>query len=234
MQIAIKIQVEFDTPFNVGSGVSGDTWASKPMAKDQDGLPIIPASSLKGRLRHQCEQIARALALDDRIPCGSPVAEAMCQPNPNQDDGRNPLCPTCRLFGSPWYPSPLVFSDLTLVEPAYLREYAKSGGNPVRSTVRYGVGISRQRRVAEDNLLYTVEVFQPGNILTLAGDIVGNVATENDLMLLIAGLEMLFALGSGKTRGMGWCKPNLALELDHTPINLDDLRRRWERDTRST
>lgn len=229
MEILVQVRVTLDTPINVGSGVSGDIFTNKAMVKDHAGLPLIPGSSLKGRLRHHCEQLASSLGLEPR-PCGSPVAEAMCQPDPDKGDAIAQLCPACRLFGSPWYPGPLAFSDFVLVEPAFLRESQAYA----RTTVRSGVGISRRRRVAEDRLLYTTEVFQPGNILIMEGEIGGQLQNEQDLALLVASLDALFTLGSNKTRGMGWCRLELQAQAydgeTWKTLDLDSARRRWERD----
>ncbi len=190
MRIRLELQVEFDTPFNVGSGAMGGSVADKPLLRDFQGLPMIPASSLKGRLRHECERLAKALG---EKCCHPPAADKMCQ-------GQWPdeFCPVCRLFGSPWHISPLFFSDLKPSEPALL----KRGKRSPRSGLRYGVALSRRRRVAEENLLYTVETFGP---LTLSGAIEGN-ASEEGLALLLAGLDSLFALGGGRSGGLGWCR----------------------------
>lgn len=219
MRFRAKLRVHFDGTFNVGSGTMGGSLAQRPMLTDWRGLPVIPASSFKGRLRHTCKQLAEAMG---QKTCDDPVAEAMCQPS---EDERP--CPICRLFGSPWSESPLAFTDLTLAEPAFLAE----GRMPPHTSLRYGVGLSRYRHVAQDQLLYTTEVFLPGGTVTLGGEISGQ-ASEEDLGLLVAGLENLVALGGGKTSGMGWCE----LEFDlyrieddggETLLSADDVRRRW-------
>lgn len=223
MDFRLDVRVEFDTPFNVGSGAMGGTWADKPLVKDRDGLPMIPASSLKGKLRHECERLAEALLEDEKPVCGSPAPDAMCQ-----SDDLTDLCPACRIFGSPWHQSPLFFSDLRIVEPRFLREMEP----PPRTNLRYGVGLSRHRRVAEEHLLYTTEVFQPGGTVTLAGSIEGRL-DEKELALLIAGLDSVFALGGGKSRGLGWCHCQvqvwrIAENSTETELPLDNIRRRWE------
>ncbi len=191
MKTRIDVHLTFDGPFNVGSGAIGGSLADKPLIRDARGLPMVPASAFKGRLRHEVERLAPILCPDDPPPCGSPRAETMCQ-------GDAPPCPVCRLFGSPWHPGRLTFSDFTLVEPAFLLI-----GEPPPGHLRYGVGLSRQRRVAEDQLLYTVEVFLPGTPITLSGTIQGDLENE-DLVLLKAALENLLAVGGGKTKGLGW------------------------------
>jgi len=219
MRFRAEIRVHFDGTFNVGSGAIGGALAQRPMLTDWRGLPMVPASSFKGRLRHTCRQLATAMG---QKTCDDPVAEAMCQPDKSHE-----FCPICRLFGSPWLESSLTFTDLTLVEPAFLT----TTPTPPRASLRYGVGLSRHRRVAQDQLLYTTEVFLPGGTVTLAGEINGR-AEEKDLGLLVAGLENLLAFGGGKTRGMGWCELEfdlLQVEDDgsETVLSADDARRRW-------
>jgi len=188
----IEVTLTFDGPFNVGAGALGGSLADKPLTRDARGLPVIPASTFKGRLRHEVERLAPLLRPDEPPPCRAPTAETMCQ-------GDGPVCPVCRLFGSPWQPSRLVFSDLTLTEPQFLQTVEQ----PPPGNLRYGVGLSRQRRVAEDQLLYTTEVFQPGTPLTLTGAISGELPPA-DRELLEAGLKSLFSIGGGKSRGLGW------------------------------
>jgi CRISPR/Cas system CSM-associated protein Csm3 (group 7 of RAMP superfamily) len=210
MQIQIDLSLQFTGAFNVGSGTAGGSLAQRPLLKDWRGLPYLPGSSLKGRLRHTCKQLAEGLK---QASCADPRAEVMC---PNGPSGDKP-CPICRLFGSPAFPGPLVFSDLILAEPEFLTR------NPPPTSLRYGVGISRYRRVAEDDLLYSTEVFLPGGPVIFKGSISGQI-DEPDLGLLVAGLEMLATLGSGKTAGLGW------FELDMTLIaNLSatEAKTRW-------
>jgi CRISPR/Cas system CSM-associated protein Csm3 (group 7 of RAMP superfamily) len=219
MRFRIDLRVHFDGAFNVGSGAMGGSLAQRPMLTNWHGLPVVPASSFKGRLRHTCKQLAEAMGQET---CDDPVAEAMCQPGEDEK-----FCLICRLFGSPWLESPLTFTDLTLVEPAFLAEARM----PPRTSLRYGVGLSRRRRVAQEQLLYTTEVFLPGGTVTLEGEISGQL-DEKDLGLLVAGLENLLALGGGKTSGMGWCELEFELyriedDGSETLLSADDARRRW-------
>ena len=191
MKIKINIELTFDNPFNVGAGALGGSLADKPLTRDARGLPMVPASSFKGRLRHEIERLAPHLRPNDRPPCQSPVAEMMCQ-------GNEPPCPVCQLFGSPWYEGRLNFSNFLLEEPSFLKTTSSPLGD-----LRSGVGLSRYRKVAEDQLLYTTEIFQPGTPIVLQGTIIGEI-DESGLNLLNAGLESLFTVGGGKTRGLGW------------------------------
>jgi CRISPR-associated protein Csx10 len=206
----IEIALTFDGPFNVGAGALGGSLADKPLTRDARGLPMVPASAFKGRLRHEVERLSPLLRPDAPRPCGSPVAENMCQ-------GDAEPCPVCRLFGSSWHVGRLTFSDLLLVEPD-LGTLRPSEIPP--SDLRYGVGLSRQRRVAEDQLLYTTEVFLPGTPITLKGTITGDL-DDQDLELLRAGLESLFTVGGGKTKGIGWY--DLTVNVNREPDGLSGM-----------
>ncbi len=65
MRVEIDLQITFKTPFCIGSGAMADSLAKKPMLKDARRRPVLPGSTLKGRLRHECERVVRALTQDD-------------------------------------------------------------------------------------------------------------------------------------------------------------------------
>jgi len=213
MRVNIELRLIFKTPVNIGSDVKDGTFADRPLRKDKHGWPYIPATSLRGRVRHRLERLARTLDLKPP-PCAPPLADSMCQV-----DTAEQICPVCQIFGSPWHPSPLRFTDLKLVEPAFLAEQRESI-KPAPSTIlRYGVALSRHRRVAEENLLFTTEVFSPGVPLTFRGEIKGDL-TPAQLALLVYSLKSLSNLGSSKTSGLGWC----SVEPSVQGLNADN----WE------
>ncbi len=219
MRVRIEVTVEFEGAFNIGSGAGGSSFAKRPLLRDWRGLPYIPGSSLKGRLRHTCKQIAEGL---DIPTCNEPQADKMCPNGPTEGD----LCAVCRIFGSAGTPSPLAFTDLMLVEPAFLTDSKV----PIQTNLRYGVGISRRRRVAEDNLLYDSEVFLPGGPVSYRGEIQGNI-NKDGLGLLVAGLENLRTLGNSKTRGMGWFQPDFkvyqVLDDGEQELLSAEIKKRW-------
>ena len=204
MRVRIQVTLHMTNAFNIGTGAMAGSPANKPLVKNRQGLPYIPGSTLKGRLRHACEAVARTQG--EQI-CGSPVPERMCPDS--EEVGRGQLCPACRLFGSPWYTSPLRFSDLTLISPFKPGSEAKA----IRTNLRHGVSLSRQRRVAEEDLLYTTEVFLPGGQVAFQGWVEGNIQ-DADLTLLQDGLTSLYAVGGRKTGGLGWLKVEAELFLD--------------------
>ena len=57
----ISLTATIDSALCVGAGGSSGSLADKPIIRNADKKLLIPASQLKGRLRHECEKIARAL-----------------------------------------------------------------------------------------------------------------------------------------------------------------------------
>jgi CRISPR-associated protein Csm3 len=188
----IDVTLFFETPVNIGSGAQVSTFADRAMIKDAWGWPYIPASALKGRLRHAIEQLLAGLG---RSVCRSPIPDAMCKTNP---------CPVCQLLGSPWVESNLFFENLPLTGPQVIIEARKDSSHPKTET-RTGVALGRGRKVAAERLLYTTELFRPGVQLEFSGKIRGQMSLDQTA-LVVAGLKSIPALGGGKTGGLGWCR----------------------------
>ena len=191
----LNLEADFTTPVNVG-GYGAPTMVDRPFRRDPDGWPFIPASSLKGRLRHECQRLARALGA--RI-CNGPRPEAMC-PFAFRDTHESYHCPICQIFGSPWVEGALYPADLLLQRPEELKERETAP----TSEVRYHVSLSRKREVAEDARLFSTELFLPGIPLTFSAVWEAEL-TWAELALLEAGLGAITALGREKTAGLGWC-----------------------------
>ena len=73
------------------------------------------------------------------------------------------------------------------------------------TAIRSGVSINRNRRVAEDHRLYFTETSLPNAGFEFSGDVtIGSKITDDQIELLSAGLKYIHAIGSGKSRGLGW------------------------------
>ncbi len=213
----IDITITLKSPLHIGALSPASTAAVRGMIKTQDGWPFIPASSFKGRLRHAVERLAHGL---DRKACET--HRKMCR-----DEAT--ACPVCRVFGSPWLPGSLQFMDMELSGPQALvdqRENQKRQGLfPPRTSERYGVGISRQRKVAADHLLYTTELFHPGVPLAFSGTL--NGCTELEAAAWVsAGIRYLDSLGGDHSRGLGWVFATAAVQDDGGKlVSADELRK---------
>ncbi|MGR3277623.1 RAMP superfamily CRISPR-associated protein [Acaryochloris marina NIES-2412] len=203
-----SLKAIIDTALCVGAGGSSGSQADKPILKTAEGRLVIPASQLKGRLRHECEKLTRALGWPT---CEPPTAQTMCPQvglgdstfqlehynlgTTFADDREQHHCWICQMFGNPAMPSHIQFSDLICTESA----------KNIPDVLRPGVTINRRRRTAEEQKLYFLET-SPANA-QLA--FIGSITLEPGLpdfarVLLITGLKHIHALGGGKSTGLGW------------------------------
>lgn len=205
--ITVSLTVTFTTPPSVGAGGAGGTLADKVVTRNARGEFIIPASQVKGKLRHACEQLLRGH--------GVPICQA---PNPDQmcphADGVNPPCLLCQIFGSPTYPSRLRFHDLVVKDADLLP----------KETLRPMVSLNRSRRVAEAQRLFLIETAPYFQGLTFENPeaITGRVEDERHVHLLLAGLKMLFVWGGGTSRGLGWGKAKAQARIGDKTIGKFD------------
>jgi CRISPR/Cas system CSM-associated protein Csm3 (group 7 of RAMP superfamily) len=230
--VQIELAITLLTPLCVGAAGSSGGIADKELQRDGWGRPMIPGSQIKGRLRHACEQVVRAL--NYRV-CEAPYPDRMCPSDPNIDREATeafhqrraggttaPQCHICALFGSPTYPSPLLFGDAI--------DTAGRSDPPTQivermSQLRPGIGIDRQRRTVREEVLFITETTTSG--VTLHGTITGrwwNTKLEDLrplLGLLAAGARLTTRWGGGSSRGLGWAAVEMGVSLNGEAI--DDL-----------
>lgn len=198
----IRLTAVIDTALCVGAGGSDGSLADKPIIRNAKGQLIIPASQLKGRLRHECEKLARSLGW---LIFDSPKAETLC-PREEQVDSqfrdkytiagyRGYHCLISQIFGNPILPSRIVIDDLICpIEKDDLPD-----------VLRPGVTINRRRRTSEEKKLYFLETSPANNKLEFIGDIhlLPNCPPEAK-PLILSGLRHIHALGGSKSVGLGW------------------------------
>ena len=178
-----RITAKIDTALCIGDSGASESGVDRATVKTSDDKLYIPASTLKGIWRHACEAIARG---QEKDVCDSPRAETMC---------RKDHCIICQIFGSPTLESRIFINDLMIDADLETQLTA----------IRSGVSINRNRRVAEDHRLYFTETSLPNAGFEFSGDVtIGSKITDEQIDLLSAGLKYIHAIGSGKTRGLGW------------------------------
>ncbi len=199
----IPLTAVIDTALCVGAGGSSGSLADKPIIRNAKGQLLIPASQLKGRLRHECEKLARGLGWQI---FESPGATSLCPSEAQVEQQfreiyqvpgyRGYHCLVSQIFGNPILPSRIIVDDLVcLQEPEDLPE-----------VLRPGVTINRSRGTAEDKKLYFLET-SPANaqlefegaIHLLYPDCPGYAKA-----LIVVGLHHIHALGGSKSAGLGW------------------------------
>lgn len=210
--LKLSVALELSSPLHITGNCF--LWgADKASARDSSGQNyIVPATSLKGFLRHRAECLLRSFGTE---VCFGPDPAAMCS------DPRK-ACPVCRVFGGPRLSSVLKFSDLF---PA--------SGEAV-GQIRSGVALSRYRRAAFSEHLFFTEAVHSIDACW-RGMIKGffenqDEAGEAAALVLLAG-RTGYAFGGGRARGLGWIK-NLQIKayLDSRPVSdavLESYMRRW-------
>ncbi|MFE4108364.1 RAMP superfamily CRISPR-associated protein [Almyronema epifaneia] len=207
--VSIQLTALIDSALCVGAGGSSGSLADKPIVRNARGQLLIPGSQLKGRLRHECEKLARALQWPI---CESPVPQTMCPQvglyssdfqreayrvqNKQFANGRpQHHCLICQIFGNPSLASRIEVDDLVCqVEPDNLPE-----------VLRPGVTLNRRRRTAADQRLYFLET-SPVNVqLPFSGHLhLEPNCPPQTKPLILAALHHIHALGGSKSAGLGW------------------------------
>jgi len=157
---------------------------------DVQGNPMIPASSVRGRIRAHLERLLRATK---HPVCCPPRPERMCPHAGVVTDVEDPYCLACHIFGSPWRDSAVFFQDLHLVDAAR--------GSETVLAQRVGVGINRWLGSAQEQRLYFTETTSGGG-LRFSGDGEGWL-TREEMGWFLAALSMVRHLGGDKARGLG-------------------------------
>ncbi len=214
-----QITAVIKTALCVGAGGSSGTLADKPIIRNSEKNLLIPASQFKGRLRHECEKIARGLGweISESPNAGKMVIRRENAPVkfrrseyevPGYEQTYH--CLISQIFGDPVLPSRVIFDDLVCTEdPENLPE-----------VLRPGVTINRRRRTAEEKKLYFLETSPVNAKLRFTGaiHIQPNFTSERPdyaKALIWAGLRHINALGGSKSAGLGWLDWELPeIEID--------------------
>lgn len=204
-KVKISLRLIFNTPPSVGAGGAIGRLADKVVTRNARGEFIIPASQVKGKVRHACEQLLRA---HDVPLCQPPNPVRMC---PHVDGVQAP-CILCRIFGSPLERCLLQFHDLTSRQD-----------NLPNETLRTMVSLNRSRRTAQAQRLFLIETAPNINGLQFENDeaITGSLNHPAHAHVLLAGLKLLFAWGGGASRGLGWGHVETTAWLDGEAFTLN-------------
>jgi CRISPR/Cas system CSM-associated protein Csm3 (group 7 of RAMP superfamily) len=213
-----ELTITIDTALCVGAGGSSGSLADKPIVRNAQGQLIIPASQIKGRLRHECEKLASALGWQIFY---APVATELCPNDKQVQPHFQPIyqvagykgfhCVISQIFGNPILPSRVIVEDFICSIPK----------DELPEVLRPGVTINRRRRTAEESKLYLLETSPANAQLKFEGRIhLSRRFMSNcpDLAkpLIFAGLHHIHALGGSKSTGLGW------LTWDKIPTLAED------------
>ena len=206
--VSFELEIKLDAAWCVGTGMSRGL-IDRTTRRNARGEVYIPASTIKGRLRNACEDVAR-------LYCDADAQLQRCQPPAPQNmcHGAAP-CIVCRLFGSVYVGERLFFDD------AVLRDDLSEIYDPAaQSQPRTRVQLDRRRGVAATGHLFSTEYAEPelvfrtqvtgGLALT---PLAGEKAVAYELILLAAGVRMVKELGGDKSAGFGACEMSFASDI---------------------
>ena len=214
-RVVLTGKVVARTAMHIGAGRQTDVTAvDASVVRDGLGRPYIPGSSFKGVLRSAVESLIRGLDADSYKAC-DPFDDKASDPNDRScskrvEDRLNDApgnlterkraeltlkesCTVCRIFGCAGFAGKLRIEDLPLLGELDLVE------------ARHGVGIHRDRRVAQRGVLYDYEAVPAGSAFGLR--LTGENLSDVELGFVAAGLSALHdglgAIGGKGTRGLG-------------------------------
>lgn len=230
-KLRITGAIVFETAWRIGSGKEGETMSDLGVVLDPTGQPVLPGSSLKGKLRSTCESLSHSLGLSacllnveaSGVPCVSDVKYYHKVRQDYQRASAGELsqrlawiekytCDVCKLFGSPVRRSRLRVSDGRL----------DSWTGVVQ--VRDGVVLDRDSHTAVDGLKYDYEVVPAGSRFRISIDLENHC--DDDLALLGAAIFEWHAggsLGGFSSRGLGWFRLQ---DVDLATVDFSDAAQR--------
>jgi len=196
----INLTAVIDTALCVGAGGSTGSLADKPIVRNARGQLLIPGSQLKGRLRHECEKLARGLGWDifyaPQPKTLSPTTvESRFEGKYTVSGYRGYHCLVSQIFGDPILPSRIQVDDLICSIPTA----------DLEEILRPSVTINRRRRTSDEKKLFFLETSPPNAQLRFEGEIyLLPKSPEYSQALIIAALQHINALGGSKSAGLGW------------------------------
>lgn len=205
--IVYKYSLTFRAPVGIFTGLGMAGLVDRTMVRDAHGLPYIPGSSVKGRLRFFAERVLRTGSgpqgyrlHDVQAPLCKEVGDA---------------CIFCRLFGNPAIPALIHVGQASPAAPwdTLLQEVQSSDPNPVLhrdAELRPGIALSRTRRTALPNHLFFDELVPA---ITFAGKLfLDSRVKPAEKRFLTAVGSLVDALGARKAAGRGRLEGGIRLE----------------------
>jgi len=175
-------------------GGSGARERGNATLRRQNGEPYLPASALKGALREQLTRIANGRGEGEMVE---------------------------RIFGSPGTPEAgsdrdrkLFLSDAKLEDAALAERFRRGFGYAERTQV----AIERKSRRASHQRLFSREVIAPfGEELVFEAEVDASALEPRELRYLEAAARAVFALGAGRSGGLGFVEMKLEPAAEKRP-----------------
>ncbi len=226
-QLHIDLDVVLTGQWHSGTG-EGGLLADRHVRRDANNRPYLPASTLRGVVREQCERLARAMGMQDPS-------------DPHGEDGKwfvpaNQLGSVVDLlFGTRFVESTLYFRDARIKDTADVLA-ADQPAVISRTAMSRGLGTVR------DSHLFQTEYAEATTLDTSISGWHKNLAIFEEGYLpyayffLLLGLHTVERLGGDKSIGKGWCRLELAsvtyngqaLDSGQLAEQIRDIAEIWE------
>jgi CRISPR/Cas system CSM-associated protein Csm3 (group 7 of RAMP superfamily) len=196
-KIHLELDIVFDSHWHTGSG-EGSLLTDRLVCLNSKKQPYIPATTLKGVIRHNCEKISAAL----KFPEAS---------DPHQVDIQNTEAfvpfsqmnsPVDRIFGTKFAGGSLFFRDAVL----------KEGVLPEKSSVRTRTARYRVLKTAKTGHLFSTEYNAPAVFSTIIDGWHEELISFDESLppyaycVLVAGILATKRIGGDKSTGTGCIK----------------------------
>jgi CRISPR-associated protein Csx10 len=213
------VRLTFETDWHVGSGTGRPGNVDRLIARDSDGLPFVPAKTLRGIWRDACERLCRGLdngqvgvwsRLVDQIFGSQPALGPNDPTRRHANPAEAPLESAVQIRAAR-IPSPL--RERLLGEDRRLLRQALTFVKP-------GVMIDRRSGSAKTEYLRFEELGRKGTILEAECQlcVTDQVARQLASALLIASARLVERLGGKRRRGSGRCRLEILDAKTRKPI----------------
>lgn len=213
---AFEVHLYLMSDWRVGTGTGRHGQADRLIARDQDGLPFVPAKTLVGVWRDACE--IAATALDGGVQAvWHEWVEFLFGSQPALSDPTDPILrPPCN--------AALTVSDVRLHSSASEALRARPAVRAGLTFLKTGIAVDARTGRVKPRALRFDEMARAGLRLTARAEIVGldMLSPEQQrcaTSLLGAGARLLEGVGGGRRRGAGRCR----LTTDGLDTDLDWL-----------
>lgn len=221
-----RIRLTMESDWHVGSGMGRPGNVDRLIVRDADGLPFVPAKTLRGIWRDACEQLCRGLDNGQDGPWSHLVARLFGgQPRLVADRvDQDAADVTSSRLGSAIEIRPARI-------PGSLRQQLVAADREIRQALTFikpGVKIDRRTGAAETDCLRFEEVARKGTVLEADCrlTVVDPAGREIASALLIASAHFVERLGGKRRRGAGRCRLEI-LGADRQKA-IDFLREHFE------
>ncbi len=217
-RIHLTYTLTFVTPFHFGTGLRSGL-LDRTVVRDSGDYLYVPGSTLKGTVREHCERLAR-LYENDNSDARTRVVDLYDEKKALWGLSQTSTMIT-RIFGSQQQPGHLFFNDARQSEEERaLFDGSEQGNQSIKGTYKNAqtdiytqVRLDRPTRTAVPGALFTSE-FGIRNF-AFKGSIEGWLectpiksvpeGPTYSLLLLLAGMHLLDAIGGNKSTGKGRC-----------------------------